>query len=108
WRERVLWYCAAGDGRAEPVRRDRVDPVERAQQRAGDGRVRVGVAAESDHVAKPLLEVELFARDLQRDPGGKQGEPHVGPVDLARSTGLAHQELELLATLAVVHDPEPD
>src|SRR4051812_31880341 len=90
----------------QPSGRDRADPVRGAEQRPGDRGVRVGIAAEADHVPKTFLEAELFTGDLEGDPDGEQREPLVRTIDLTRPASLAHEELELLGALAVRQDRE--
>src|SRR5437868_11383659 len=72
----------------EPGRWDRRSAVERSKQRAGHRRVRVGVAAEADHVPEAVLEAELLTGDLQGDAGREQAEALIRAVDLTGPSSL--------------------
>src|SRR6185436_3954986 len=82
---------------SEPHARQPVDAVPRAEQGAGDRGVRVRVAAETDDATQLGLGVAAAEQRLERDRGGEQAEPLVGPVDLPLRARRVDEELELLA-----------
>jgi small subunit ribosomal protein S4 len=87
----------------EPIGGQAVHSISRAEERAGDRGVRVGVATEGHDTAELGFCVSAADECLERQTGGEETEPLIGTVDRPSPARSVDEELELLTSLVVGH-----